>query len=180
VATSNVASKSGTTTIDGLALVANDRVLLTAQTAAAENGPWLIQAGAWTRPTDYPAAGSIPRGRTIEVNGGNVNYGTVWALQTNATVTIDTTATTWQRVDISSKAPGPGRALQMRLPQLAASGWYSKLAAEDVDIVVIGDSIASLGGVSDSLSEASANPWPWRSYKYLNQRSRLARASSVC
>lgn len=178
VATTNVASLSGTTTIDLQPLVANDRVLLTAQTSGSQNGPWLIQAGGWTRPTDYPAAGAIPRGRLIEVNGGALNYGTVWALQTNTAVTIDSTPTTWQRVDVAAKSPGPGAPLQLRLPQLAKSGWYDRLAAEDVDIIVIGDSISSLGGNSDSLSEAGTNPWPWRTYKYVNERSRLTRAAS--
>lgn len=53
VATANVASLSGTTTIDSVPLLASDRVLLTAQTDLTENGIWVIQAGAWTRPADF-------------------------------------------------------------------------------------------------------------------------------
>jgi hypothetical protein len=169
---------SGLPTVDGVTLTDGQRILNTGQTAGAENGPWLVHAGAWTRPTDYPAAGSIPRGRVIEVNAGRTYVGTVWLLTTNAVVTIDTDATTWTRVDKAALSAGPGGPLQMRLPRLASSGWYDKFAAEDVDIIVIGDSIASLGGVSDSLSDAPANPWPWRSYKYMNQRSKLARQAT--
>lgn len=53
VAVTNVASLSGTTTIDGVPLNAGDRVLLTNQTTLTENGIWVVQAGVWTRPADF-------------------------------------------------------------------------------------------------------------------------------
>lgn len=53
VAVTNVTSLSGTTTIDGVPLNAGDRVLLTNQTTLTENGIWVVQAGAWTRPADF-------------------------------------------------------------------------------------------------------------------------------
>jgi len=46
LADANVASLSGATTIDGVAVAAGDRVALTAQTTATENGVWVVQAGA--------------------------------------------------------------------------------------------------------------------------------------
>jgi hypothetical protein len=49
---SNVAL-SGLQTIDGVTLIANNRVLLVGQTNPVENGAWLAQSGAWTRPTDF-------------------------------------------------------------------------------------------------------------------------------
>lgn len=94
VAIANVASKSGTTTIDGVALVAGDYVLLTAQSAGAENGPWIIAAGAWTRPLDYPATGTVIS-RIYEVQAGTAYTGTLWMSTNFAAVTIDTTVTTW-------------------------------------------------------------------------------------
>lgn len=57
VADSDVASLSGTTTIDSESLTAGEVVLLTAQSTATENGPWVIAAGSWTRPDNF-AAGS--------------------------------------------------------------------------------------------------------------------------
>jgi hypothetical protein len=41
---------SGLPTIDGVALPAGSRVLLTAQTTTSQNGPWLVSSGAWARP----------------------------------------------------------------------------------------------------------------------------------
>lgn len=53
VSDSNITSLSGTTTIDGVSLIATNRVLLTAQTLQSQNGIWLIQSGVWTRPNDF-------------------------------------------------------------------------------------------------------------------------------
>ncbi len=43
---------SGTQTIDGVSLAVNDRVLVKNQNTAAQNGIYLVAAGAWTRATD--------------------------------------------------------------------------------------------------------------------------------
>jgi hypothetical protein len=53
VADSNISSLSGTITIDGVPLNIGDRVLLTAQSNPIENGIWVIQSGAWVRPSDF-------------------------------------------------------------------------------------------------------------------------------
>lgn len=83
VATSNVASLSGTTTIDGVSLVAADRVLLTAQSTASQNGLWLIAAGAWTRPTDF-AIGASAASASVFVAEGTTYADTAWVCITNA------------------------------------------------------------------------------------------------
>lgn len=98
VAVVNVASLSGTTTIDGVSLVAGNTVLLTAQSTGSQNGPWTIAAGAWTRPADYPAGGTVIN-RIVNVAGGTGAYAnTVWANTATAAVTVDTTSTTWLQV----------------------------------------------------------------------------------
>lgn len=97
VATANL-TLSGTQTVDGYAAVAGDQILCTGQTTGSQNGPWVVAAGAWTRPTDYASA-AVVKGRTIQVNGGSTYGGTVWAMLTSTSVTIDTTAATWQQVN---------------------------------------------------------------------------------
>jgi hypothetical protein len=52
VADSNI-TLTGEQVINGVSLVENDRVLLTAQSDASENGIWLVGSGvygAWSRP----------------------------------------------------------------------------------------------------------------------------------
>jgi hypothetical protein len=99
VATANVSSLSGLQTVDGYTLVGGDRVLLTAQSTASQNGPWVAHSTSWVRPNDYPTGGSA-FGRLVEVNRGTAYPGTVWAGTAAGlgTVTIDTTATTWTQV----------------------------------------------------------------------------------
>lgn len=50
--TANITSLSGAMTIDGVALVAGDRVLVKYQTSASQNGIYVVQSGAWTRADD--------------------------------------------------------------------------------------------------------------------------------
>lgn len=92
VATANVASLSGAQTIDGVALVAGDRVLLTGQTTAAQNGPWVVASGAWTRPPAGADNDELTPGALWLVLAGTANAGTQWRLATTGTITPGTTA----------------------------------------------------------------------------------------
>lgn len=69
---------TGPATIDTVVLATTDRVLLTGQTDASENGIWVVNtAGAWSRATDmdtgYQAAGSF-----VFVTGGSAYLKTGW------------------------------------------------------------------------------------------------------
>jgi hypothetical protein len=91
---------TGTYTLDGVALAANDRVLLTGQTTPSQNGLWLAQAGAWTRPLDYQAANTAQAfyGMTVTVSSGTANAGSTWYISTTAAITIDTTSVTFTQL----------------------------------------------------------------------------------
>jgi hypothetical protein len=89
---------SGAQTIDGVAGTAGTTlVLATAQTTASQNGPWIMQTGAWTRPAWYPTGGTTQAFQfiTLLVRLGTVYQGSVWRMTTSGAITIDTTATTW-------------------------------------------------------------------------------------
>jgi hypothetical protein len=88
VATSNVSSLSGTITIDGVSLVATDRVLLTAQTTASQNGVWNVASGSWTRPVTEGSTAELDFGAMWLVLGGDVNAGTQWRLSSPSSGTI--------------------------------------------------------------------------------------------
>lgn len=97
VATTNQ-TLSGTPTIDGQTTTANQSIiLLTAQSIASQNGPWIAQTGAWIRPTWFPSGGTKQSFQFITafVRLGTVYGGSIWRQTTAAPVTIDTTATTW-------------------------------------------------------------------------------------
>lgn len=98
-ATSNSAI-SGLLTIDGITLVANDVVLLTAQSTGSQNGPWVAASGSWTRPTWYANGNNTQAayGGGIAINGtGVATGGSIWRLTTTGAVTIGTTSTSWVR-----------------------------------------------------------------------------------
>jgi hypothetical protein len=87
VANTEIAALTGTTaTIDGQSVVAGDRVALTAQATAGngpiDNGVWIVQAGAWTRPADF-AAGDSASNRTFLVGEGTQFADTTWTVSTD-------------------------------------------------------------------------------------------------
>ena len=82
---------SGVQTIDGISVVAADRVLVKNQTTTTENGIYLCAAGAWTRATDFNLWTEIP-GSVVSVEAGTVNAGTQWLCNVVAGGTIGSTA----------------------------------------------------------------------------------------
>lgn len=79
-------------TIDGVALVTGDRILLKNQATGAENGIYTVQAsGAPVRATDADSAGEI-RGAAVWIEEGTVNGDQAWVLTTNAPITLETTS----------------------------------------------------------------------------------------
>lgn len=92
VATANVASLSGLQTIDGITLVANDRVLLTGQTTASQNGVYVAASTAWSRAVDADATGEITPGAFWFVEEGVSNNKTQWRCNNTGTITLGTTS----------------------------------------------------------------------------------------
>lgn len=58
---------SGPQTISGVAVVAGDRVLVTAQTNAVDNGIWVVQAGTWKRAKDFDGQRDVVQGTMVLV-----------------------------------------------------------------------------------------------------------------
>jgi len=85
---------SGTQTIDGVVLVAADRVLVKNQTLSQDNGLYLCAAGAWTRTTDMNTWAQVP-GAYVFVETGTTLADTGWVCTSDAGGTLGTTAITW-------------------------------------------------------------------------------------
>ncbi|BCA28383.1 head decoration protein [Metapseudomonas otitidis] len=94
--TANV-TLSGTQTIDGVALVVGDRVLVKNQSTASGNGIYLVASGSWTRTTDFDA-GSKVLGAAVFVSEGATQGNQQWKMTTDAPITIGTTALVWEQV----------------------------------------------------------------------------------
>jgi len=100
---------SGTPTIDSVATVAGDRVLLTGQTNPVENGIWIVAAGAWARAGDM-AAGSAAGDAYTFANRGTLYTHTGWLCTTVGTVGTDplTIGQVYAGCDILQSSPQAG------------------------------------------------------------------------
>lgn len=94
VATTANITLSGTQTIDGIAVVAGDRVLVKNQSTASANGIYVVAAGAWTRATDMDNWAEVPGAFTF-VEQGTTQADTGWVCTSDQGGTLGTTAITW-------------------------------------------------------------------------------------
>lgn len=77
-------------TVDGVSVIANDRVLVKNQSTASQNGIYIVNAGAWTRASDMDTAAEFVNA-TVYVSEGTTNADTAWTSTVNAPVTVNTT-----------------------------------------------------------------------------------------
>jgi phage-related tail fiber protein len=92
VATTANITLSGIQTVDGILLVAGDRVLVKNQTTASENGIYIVASGLWTRSLDANASAEVTAGLYTFVTGGTQNANSGWVLTTSDPIAIGTTA----------------------------------------------------------------------------------------
>ena len=90
VATTENIALSGAITVDGVALVAGDRVLVKNQTNAAENGIYVVDTEAWTRAIDA-TNGKVSSGMFTFVEEGTVNANSGYVLATDGEIVVGTT-----------------------------------------------------------------------------------------
>lgn len=98
LANTNVATLSGLLTIDGVTLVANDRVALTGQTTTSANGIYSAQSGAWTRATDSDGNTEVTPGMAFFVEEGTTYADSQWRLTTNGAIVVGTTGLTFAQI----------------------------------------------------------------------------------
>jgi len=91
-ATTGAITLSGTQTIDGVSVVAKERVLVKDQGTGSENGIYRVSASTWTRALDADAANEVTSGMQVHVSEGSVNGDTIFELTTNDPITIGSTA----------------------------------------------------------------------------------------
>jgi hypothetical protein len=92
--TANIASLSGTMTIDGIALIAGDRVLLKDQSTASQNGVYVVSAGAWARAADMSLWSELPSAYLF-VEKGTVNADIGYLCTVDQGGTLESTAITF-------------------------------------------------------------------------------------
>lgn len=97
VATTTNITLSGTTTIDGVAVVAGDRVLVKNQTTTSQNGIYIVNSSTWTRSTDADTISKLA-GSVVNVDNGTSNGGLKFITKLKITDTLGSTAVNFYKV----------------------------------------------------------------------------------
>ena len=100
VATTANITLSGLQSIDGVTVVADDRVLVKNQTTGSENGIYLASSGAWSRAADFDGNQDVVKGTLLKINEGS-SQASFWLVSNNDPVTIGTTAITFAQAPAS-------------------------------------------------------------------------------
>jgi hypothetical protein len=169
VAASNI-TLSGAQTVDGIALVASDRVLVAGQTLPATNGIYVVAAGAWSRSSDADNTvntGEVSSGMYCLVEQGtNANSG--WVLSTTGTITLGTTALAFTQftgtgqITAGSGITKTGNTLSLTAnATTVASGLMSSADKSKLDSYatpITGSSVDSVFQFTVNFDGASGNP----------------------
>jgi hypothetical protein len=92
---------SGLQTIDGVTVVAGDRVLVKSQTAPAQNGIYLASATAWSRAPDANTWDELISAICF-VESGSTLAGSAWYCTIQPGGTLGTTAVTWSNFSVAA------------------------------------------------------------------------------
>lgn len=137
---------SGAQTIDGVSLVAGDRVLVKNQTNAEDNGIYVVATSAWARADDADSDADVTSGMFTFVEEGTANADTGWVLTTDNPITVGTTELAFaQFTGAGQIVAGAG---------LTKSG--NTLAVGDGDGITVGADSVSVN-VDDTTIEISAD-----------------------
>jgi len=127
---------SGAQTIDGVSVVAGDRVLVKNQTAQADNGIYVAASGAWARSADANTWDELVSAYTF-IEEGSTYADTGWVCTINKGGTLGTTPITW------SQFSGAGTYL---------AGTGLTLTGNTFSITNTAVTAASYGSASDTLT----------------------------
>lgn len=100
--TANVSLVGGApSTVDGVSLSLNNRILVRAQTDNKQNGIYVVSvvgggsSGTWVRSSDTDTGAELVTGSYTFVTGGSTNASTGWAMTTTGTIVLGSSAIVW-------------------------------------------------------------------------------------
>lgn len=130
VATTLNITLSGEQTIDGIAAVQDDRVLVMNQADQTLNGIYTCSTGNWTRTRDFDGAYDIVSGTRVFVNHGTANGTTEFFVSTSDPIVIGTTLIVFTSIPsvLAAVATAIGLGwstgdVKITLKNVADSGW---------------------------------------------------------
>ncbi len=144
VATTGPIALSGLQTLDGVALVAGDRVLVKDQANAAQNWIYTASAAAWSRALDANDDTECTPGHLIIVQAGTAYAGTMWQLSNSQPPQVGSTPLTFGMLFGKTGV---------------AAGSYRQVAVDAMGRVTGGTNPTTLGGygISDAYTQSEVN-----------------------
>ena len=139
VAATAAIALSNLQTIDDVAVIVGDRVLVTAQAETQNNGVYVVSADSWTRAADADNSLEVTPGLFIHVEEGTVNRDSLWQLVTDAPITLGTTGLQFDMI-----AGGNG----------AGVGTFRSVTVDALGRVIAGTNPTTLDGygITDALA----------------------------
>lgn len=148
---------NGVQTIDGVLTVAGNRVLAKDQASPAENGIYVVAAGAWSRSVDADTDAEVTAGMAFFIEEGTVSADFGYVLTTNDPITVGVTALSFVQFNPSGtstrqNAYQGGAAVTVT----AANGSPTNSnAADTTDLLTLARTFAGAGG-SIAISHSAA------------------------
>lgn len=151
----------GAQTVDGINIIAGDRVLVKNQSTGANNGIYIASNGVWARSSDADTSAKFSSGMEIFVEQGTQGK-TICKLYTLSNITLNTTSLVFARIDTE---------LNVR-----AFGGIGDGSADDTAAVLAVVAAAQFAGYVDGIQTAY---FPAGSYKVSPNVLKLAASKQV-
>jgi len=152
VATTANITLSGEQTIDGVACVEDDRVLVRTQTTASENGIYYVKSSAWERTPDFDDQKDVTKGTLIPVNQGSIYANCIFNVDTAGMIIPGTTSITFNVISVAALTGLTATANELNYTDVTTPGIAQALKAVVLDanksISDLGD--VAIGGVARS------------------------------
>lgn len=139
---------SGTQTVDTIALIAGDRVLVKNQTSQTENGVYVVAAGAWSRATDADTAAELQGALVVVAQGSQANTG--W-YQITDTITLGVSNIVFNQFFGAGTYAADGNGIE-----LTGSTFSLELDSTTLSKSATGLKVADLGITNAQIANAAA------------------------
>lgn len=138
---------SGEQTVDGVALVTGDRILVKNQTSGIDNGIYVVDTSTWDRAPDCSSNSDWTRGTLVESMDGATTTG-LWYLTTTGTIVIGTTSLTFTAASFT--------------PATLSAFMQTVLAAADATTafkLLSAAALSATGDISPAVLAANTDDW---------------------
>lgn len=152
---------SGLQTIDGVSLLAGDRVLIKDQTTATQNGIYTVAAGTWTRAEDFNADPDISNGAFTWIKEGTTQADSQWVLLTDDPIVLGTTALTFTQASGAGNITA-GNGLSKTGNQLdvgTASSSRIVVNSDNIDLATVAPSDSTGSATDTFIKSVTRDTW---------------------